>query len=85
MNWPEAVLAMQCGRVVRRVSEAVRTRLADVDGVPVFEDGTEPIELVAAWTDDMRAVKVFRGAWSGVLFVPSSDEFDADDWIEVPR
>jgi hypothetical protein len=47
--------------------------------------GTEPIMLAAAWAVDDVPSLVFMGAWSRVLFVPSSEMVAAVDWIERPR
>lgn len=75
---------MQCGRAVRRVSEAVR-RTEIFMGTEIVEDGVEPISLVVGYTADMQPVQVFVGAWSRVLCRPTEDDIKADDWIAVPR
>lgn len=77
MIWSEALAAMWHGHQVRRVSESVRTQISST----MYEDGTEPTELAPAWTADGEPVKVFRGAWSGVLFKPTPDHMKAFDWI----
>jgi hypothetical protein len=84
MNWTEALGAMQCGRAVRRVSEAVRSTETFM-GTTVVVDGAEPINLVVACTADMHPVHVFAGTWSRVLCRPSEEDMKADDWIAVPR
>ena len=83
MNWTQAVAAMKTGKRVQRASQQRRTLLSANDGTPVFECGTEPCLLAHAWTDDEKPVLVFRGAESGVLFVPDSEDRGATDWVCV--
>jgi len=85
MDWGGAVQAMQRGARVRRVSESVRERAGEIFGVPVFAEGQEACELAEAWIDTGHRVRVFRGAFSGLLFQPSQADMLADDWIVVPR
>lgn len=77
MNWNEAVEAMRRGKVVRRVSESVRTKIAP----DIIETGREPTMLAHAWTVDEQPALIFQGAWTKVLFVPDSDCREATDWV----
>lgn len=86
MNWTEAVVAMECGRAVRRISQAVRRPAGTTsDGTKIYDEGQEPTVLEQAWTADLQNVLVFKGAWSHVLCRPSADDLAAEDWIVVPR
>ncbi len=50
----------------------------------IMEEGFEPYTLMTARTEGGDAVRVFMGAWSGVLLDPDVDDELADDWIVVP-
>jgi len=84
MNWREAVKAMRAGNAVRRISETYRKRIGESGGVPIFECGTEPCRLAAAWTDDERPVSIFQGTESKQLFVPDDEHRAATDWEIAP-
>jgi hypothetical protein len=71
--------AMRAGRMVRRVSEAVRSKVDD----DIYEEGEEPMMLAHAWTAEDRPALIFMGAYSKCLFVPESDHRDATDWVVV--
>ncbi len=79
MNWLEAIEVMRSGANVQRRSEQTRKQISP----GVWECGEEPCMLAHAWTVDERPVLVFRGADSGVLFVPDSDDREATDWVVV--
>jgi hypothetical protein len=83
MNWPQAVDAMMAGKHVRRVSESVRRQIRTPDGMPVYDNGTEPCHIALAWQVDGRPAHVFRGSSSLQLFQPSAESMSADDWITV--
>ncbi len=80
MNFSEAVSAMKSGSHVHRASQQKRELLSENDGVPIYECGTEPMRLAAAWTDDGRPVMVFQGVGSKALFAPEQDDMEANDW-----
>ncbi len=80
MKWTEAVEAMKRGHHVHRASQQQRKLLGHSDGVPIYECGTEPTRLAAAWTDDGRPVMVFQGVGSKALFAPETDDTEATDW-----
>lgn len=80
MNWAEAVQTMRKGQPVHRTSQVWRVQVGEAGGLPVFDCGREACMLAAAWTDDERPVMVFRGAESGVLFVPDDEDRAAEDW-----
>lgn len=83
MNWTEAIEAMRAGRRVRRVSGTQKVLACYAGTLPVYDVGTEPIMLAAAWTDDAKPVRVFVGAWSKVLFAPGHEYENATDWVTV--
>lgn len=83
MNWNEAVSAMRLGKRVQRESERRHEPIGSICGLMVYESGQEPVMLAHAWTADERPVMVFRGAESGVLFVPDAEHRMADDWVIV--
>ena len=83
MNWTEAVAAMKGGNQVQRASEQGSKPLSENSGVPIYKCGEEPCLLAHAWSADDRPVTVFRGANSGVLFVPDFEHRDAIDWVCV--
>lgn len=85
MNWPDAIAAMQRGQHVQRTSQRYRALIGrTADGIPIYECGTEPMRLAAAWTHDGRPVTVFQGAGSKSLFVPDADDVEACDWEVAP-
>jgi len=80
MNWVEAVAAMKNGRHVHRASQQQRKLIGHSEGVPIYECGTEPTRLAAAWTDDGKPVMVFQGAGSKAMFAPEDEDMAATDW-----
>ena len=80
MDFKDAVSAMKSGSHVHRTSQQKRELLSENYGVPIYECGTEPMRLAAAWTDDCRPVMVFQGVHSQVLFIPEPDDEASDDW-----
>ncbi|WOB06482.1 hypothetical protein [Piscinibacter gummiphilus] len=84
MNWADAVAAMRGGAIVRRVSQSVSEPVGRVEGALIMGEGFEPYALMTARTEGGDAVRVFMGAWSGVLLDPDVDDELADDWIVVP-
>lgn len=83
MNWQEAVEQMRKGKHVVRASEVSRELTRYVDGVPVYECGSEAMRLANACTDSGQFVQVFQGAQSGVFFIPDADDMAATDWQEA--
>ena len=81
MNWHDAVSAMLAGKHVQRASEQGRKLIDDNAGVPIYECGQEPCLLAHAWSADEQAVRVFRGTYSGELFVPDFEHREAKDWV----
>lgn len=84
MHWAAAVHAMRESKYVRRRTwMAMETVKRGPDGVPIVVTGIEPCYLAAGWSDDDRPVRVFRGAWSGLNFIPLAEDMDASDWVIV--
>jgi hypothetical protein len=69
MNWQQAVNWMKLGSSVKRES-------ANTDGVPC-----EPCCLMWAWTPENQIVRVFIGKESKELFVPTTEDESATDWV----
>lgn len=82
MNWNDAVQAMLAGAAVQRQSDQ-DCRLVEAGPVPIHDMGREPCMLAHAWTHDEKPVRVFLGAWSKALYVPETDDMDAEDWVVV--
>jgi hypothetical protein len=81
MNWDDAVKAMYRGSSVRRVSQTRRSLAGhDSNGFRVYDVGTEPACLRAAWTHRDEPVRVFRGALSGCDWIPTEEDRTATDW-----
>ena len=83
MDWIAAVEAMRAGEHVQRTSESWRNLLGESGGVPIYECGTEPCFLAAAWTEHDTPTRVFCGSESKCLFVPGHDDTSATDWVIV--
>lgn len=85
MNWSQAVAAMLRGHNVVRASEQKRQLVGTApDGLPIYDCGTEPRCVAAAWTTDDRPVMVFQGAETRTLFIPEDEERSATDWEISP-
>lgn len=80
MNWKQAIQSMREGATVRRVSESVRTLTHLSSGMAVYESGEEGCRLAYAYTPEGESVRVFQGE-SGCLFVPTTEQVLADDWV----
>lgn len=83
MNWTAALEAMRKGKHIQRTSQQGRKLIGHSGGLPIYECG-EATRLAYAWTHDNKPVLVFQGTESKVLFVPETDDRNANDW-EVVR
>lgn len=81
MNWPEAVMLMRLGHVMRRDSDAAATVVNHGQrGLPVVYAGCEGCTLLHAWDFRNFPALIFIGAESRCAFIPDEKDKAATDW-----